>query len=70
MAGKMTRGKTGAKTGAKTGGKSRKLNAYFKKLMDAKSKNLDSFEYKGAKYVRSMHAIRPGATKVPIYKKD
>lgn len=64
MAKKMTR-----KTGSKTSGKTRKLNAYFKKLMDAKSKNLASFEYKGAKYVRSMHAIRPGATKVPIYKK-
>lgn len=58
------------------GGKSRKnvsgkkLNPYFVKMLDAKKRGLESFTYKGATYVRKMNAIRPGATPVPIYKKQ
>lgn len=32
----------------------RKLNAFMKKQLDAKRKNLESFEYKGKTYKRHM----------------
>ena len=50
-------------------GKSRKLNDYFVKMLDAKKRGLASFTYKGSTYVRKMNSIRDGAKAVPIYKK-
>jgi hypothetical protein len=45
------------------------LNEYFKKMLVAKQKKAQSFVYKGSKYIRKMHALKPGMTPVAIYKK-
>ena len=45
------------------------LNEYFKKMLAAKQKKAPSFVYKGNKYMRKLHALKPGMTPVAIYKK-
>ena len=45
------------------------MNEYFKLMLAAKASKKPSFMYKGSKYVRKMHSIRPGAKPVAIYKK-
>lgn len=65
----MAVGKTRKITRKNLNGKSRKLNDYFVKMLDAKKRGLASFTYKGSTYVRKMNSIRDGAKAVPIYKK-
>ena len=45
------------------------MNEYFKLVLAAKSAKKASFMYKGNKYVRKMHSLRPGSKPVAIYKK-
>ena len=45
------------------------MNDYFKLMLAAKKANKPSFTYKGPKYVRKLHSIRPGVTPIAIYKK-
>jgi len=42
----------------------KKLNAYFQKMLEAKRKGLDSFEYNGNKYVK-----KTGKNGLVVYKK-
>jgi hypothetical protein len=64
----MNGGKTLRKSNSTSSGTRRKLNDYFKKLLEAKKKGAASFMYKGKKYERKMHSIRKGAPAMPIYK--
>ena len=51
-----TVGKTSKRTKSKKGSKKkRKLNQYFKLMLNAKKKKLKSFMYKGAEYVGKEH---------------
>jgi len=45
------------------------MNEYFKLMLAAKASKKPSFMYKGSKYVRKMHALKPGMKPVAIYKK-
>jgi len=47
--------KRATKTSTKKMGKKRPLNAYFKLVIDAKKKNLPSFQYNGNTYVQKKH---------------
>jgi hypothetical protein len=42
----------------------KKLNAYFEKMLEAKRKGLESFEYNGNKYVK-----QTGKNGIVVYKK-
>ena len=45
------------------------MNEYFKLMLKAKAANKPSFVYKGSKYVKKLHALKPGMKPVAIYKK-
>ena len=56
------------KTTKKKGTK-KKLNEYFKLMLDAKKKKLEEFTYKGKKYVRKVSKSPRSGAELIVYKK-